>query len=127
MRAWRAGGAIVIGGSVAACLFPDLSVLSGDASTTSDATVDAAIDAVSDAAPPNETSVGDAHVSPCTMAHTFCDDFDQGALGATWGGVHSKPAPVLSSIAVTPPNALEAIITSSSNDQSFVWKNFPRS
>lgn len=106
----------IVAGGVAACaLFPDLSSLgegSADASDVSAPDVSDAPDGASDAG-------FDAPSSPCNAPHLFCDDFDHGALGATWDDkiVQSGPL-VLSPQAVTPPYSLEATATSSGSESS---------
>jgi hypothetical protein len=50
--------------------------------------------------------------SPCVAPHTFCDDFDQGALGARWSS-ETSDAGYLSldpSTWVSPPNSLLAFV-----------------
>jgi hypothetical protein len=117
--------------AVCACacgLFPDLSTLSADAGDAGDAsndsTVDAARDTGSDA---GGDASADARPSPCTATHLFCDDFDQGALGAKWDSVHMTSGPLVLSTTnvVTPPNALEATASTSSDTESMLTKHFP--
>jgi hypothetical protein len=100
---------LVVLASVSACgLFPDLGPLSGGDAGASDAAFDVTNDATNDA-PPSDAGP-DVKTSPCAAKHTFCDDFDDGALGATWdypnnglGGTLSQ-----STNAVTPPYAFQA-------------------
>ena len=52
----------------------------------------------------------DAAVSPCASAHAFCDDFDQGALGARWDdrNVTGGPLDVDDASFRSPPFAFRA-------------------
>ncbi|MCA9583830.1 MAG: hypothetical protein KC657_00555 [Myxococcales bacterium] len=52
----------------------------------------------------------------CAAPNTFCDDFDQGALGATWDDIERTHGDVkLSQEALSPPNALAAGVTPGTN------------
>jgi len=83
---------------VSSCLFPDLGPLSGaDAGgndgapsdvVTNDVATDAQLDATNDA-PPSDAGL-DVKASPCATQHTFCDDFDDGSLGATWDNIDNS-------------------------------------
>ena len=86
---------LALGGALAACfLLPATDGLSGGSTGPSDAAseptpVDGAVDGGCDA--------------------TFCDDFDNGPLGAAWTEIHGADAGWLSlgAPSVSPPNALE--------------------
>ena len=93
---------------VSSCLFPDLSALSGSDASTLDATSD-----VTTFDAPNDTKASDAgldvRTSPCTSPHTFCDDFDDGSLGATWDKtVNTGGSLSQSKNAISPPYSLQA-------------------
>jgi hypothetical protein len=89
-------------------LFPDLGSLSGDDAGGSDATADVTTDAISDAGPTDAPL--DVKKSPCAVQHTFCDDFDDGSLGATWDKTNNGAGGTLSQStnAVSPPYAFQA-------------------
>ena len=99
---------------VSSCLFPDLGPLSGDdaggSDATTDATKDVALDVTNDVAvdaPPSDAGP-DVKKSPCAQQHTFCDDFDDGGLGATWDYTNNGGGGTLSQTtnAVSAPYAL---------------------
>ncbi len=114
---WSVAG-FVAAGALGACLFPDLSALRGDASDGG------ANDVVTDASDAGEDGPpSDAAASPCVASHTFCDDFDENPLGAKWDTITSQVGPlVLSSDAISPPNALEATIMSGAFGNSMLVK-----
>ncbi len=107
---------------VSSCLFPDLGGLSGDdAGGPDDATADVTkadgandvtpdtSDATFDVGPPSDAGL-DVKTSPCAVKHTFCDDFDNGSLGATWDKTDNGGGGTLSQSAnaVTPPYSFQA-------------------
>lgn len=86
-----------LSGAIAACfLLPGVGELTGGSSGGDAALADAA----------REASDG---ASTCDA--TFCDDFDRGALGATWTEVRGLDAGFMSlgAPAVSPPNALQIV------------------
>ncbi|HEY1954001.1 MAG TPA: hypothetical protein VGH28_00265 [Polyangiaceae bacterium] len=107
MRAVRvAAGLICIG--FAACFFPDLGALSGN-----DAGPDGASDATANDAAVNDAAMNDASADagPCAAQHVFCDDFDDGPLGAKWDSPYLTDGGALGLTtvhAVTAPSALAA-------------------
>jgi hypothetical protein len=106
--------------AAAACLFPDVSDLEHPFETPDATTTDAGVDAKLDGTTTSDAS--DAAVSPCTSQHTFCDDFDHGALGGAWDSKQTSSGLALSSSAVTAPFALEA--TASNGDAPALVKHF---
>jgi len=105
---------LVLLASLSGCgLFPDLSLLSGEDAGGSDAMSDATSDVstfdVTSDAPPSDAGL-DVKKSPCSQPHTFCDDFDDGSLGATWDKSDNTGGGILSQStnAVSPPYAFQA-------------------
>ena len=86
---------------LAACgLFPDVSSLGGPGSDASAPEVGA-----------GDADAGDA--GPCASQHVFCDDFDDGPLGAKWDSPYKTDGGGLALTtlhAVSPPNALAATL-----------------
>jgi hypothetical protein len=115
----RAPNVVIACLGVAACgLFPDLADLTrGDAASPDGAADVASVDAGAD-----------ARTSPCTAVHAFCDDFDHGALGATWDSVVVQSGPVaLSTVnVVTVPDSFQATANATGSPSALV-KNFPSS
>lgn len=116
---------------VSACgLFPDVGSLSGDAggsdatndvTTTSDATPDVTTDAPTDAGL-------DVKKSPCAQQHTFCDDFDDGSLGATWDKPNSSGGTLSQTTnAISPPYAFQAQVSGSGHPYALLEKYLPAS
>src|SRR5678815_5383821 len=106
---------LVLLASITACgLFPDLGPLSGGDAGGSDAvadgTNDVSIDVTNDA-PPSDAGL-DVKKSPCTVQHTFCDDFDDGSFGAKWDNSDNGSGGTLSQTtnAVSPPYAFQATV-----------------
>lgn len=123
---------LVVLAFVSACgLFPDLGALSGEDAGGSDATTDvSALDATNDTAldaPASDAGL-DVKKSPCAQQHTFCDDFDDGSLGATWdksdnsGGTLSQ-----TTNAVSPPYAFQAQVSGSGHPYALLEKYLPAS
>jgi hypothetical protein len=115
---------------LSSCLFPNLGSLSGDDAGGSDATTDVtndgtpASDATSDGGP---TDAGlDVKTSPCAVQHTFCDDFDDGSLGARWDKTDNGGGGTLSqsSNAVTPPFSFQAQVPGGSNHPYALLQKF---
>jgi hypothetical protein len=120
---------------VSSCLFPDLGPLSGDDAGNGDATSDVkgsdvSSDVTNDAAldgPPSDAGL-DVKTSPCATKHTFCDDFDDGAVGATWDNIDNGVGGTLSQTtnAVSAPYALEAKVPSGpGHPYAMLQKYFP--
>jgi hypothetical protein len=121
-------------GTVAACLFPDLSKLEGDASAPdvvaadmgSDVTSDVVTDAGSDAA----TDGADAgYCASLSGTHSLCEDFDEGLFSAKFAMVHATPGASVASNGTefkSPPDSLFAIIDAgaSGNQQAYMTKAF---
>jgi hypothetical protein len=102
---WRR---LLLVSTLAGCsLLTNLDTLATD---TSDASTDVATDAGTDSPGPDGGDGG-----KCSPP-AFCDDFDQGALGARWSGVQTSSfaALSLSNDAVSPPNAFSAVISAGS-------------
>jgi len=119
MRAARALAVVAAGVAGACGLFPDVSPLESDAG------VEAGVDANgSDARADAPIDAAEASTSPCDAQHTFCDDFDTGALGAKWDSTDVESGPMmLATTAVSPPYSLEAQ-TSSSGETTALVKHF---
>lgn len=87
MMRWAYGIGVALGCLAAACLLPELRGLAGDGADAStlvdgssgDANVDGSADGAVDVGP-------DVPRAPCPDS-SFCDDFDQGALGARWSAI----------------------------------------
>jgi hypothetical protein len=110
-------------------LFPDVSELThssdagGDDVVQSDA---AKTDAGADSAIVDGAS-GDG-ASPCSSQHVFCDDFDDGGLGATWDDKYETVGPLSLStaFAVSQPRSLFASAPgTASGDESALGKKLP--
>ncbi len=102
-------------------LLTNLDALSGGGDAS-----DAAGDVLGDVLGDASGDGSDAKTSPCTAVHSFCDDFDHGALGATWDGVVVQSGPLVYSTSneITPPNSLEATGNATGSPTELV-KNFP--
>jgi len=122
---------------VSSCLFPDLGPLSGDdaggADATTDATKDVALDVTNDVAKtdgaPSDAGA-DVKTSPCAVKHTFCDDFDDGGLGATWDNTNNGAGGTLSQTtnAVSAPYAFQAQVPGGGGHPwASLEKSFPAS
>lgn len=120
---------------VSSCLFPDLGALSSDDAGSSDATTDVTKDVVGDVTPDTISDAGssdaapDVKTSPCAVKHTFCDDFDDGGLGATWDNIENGGGGTLSqsSNAVSPPFAFQAQVPSGGHPYAILQKYLPAS
>jgi hypothetical protein len=124
MRVWL----VAFLGAAACGLFPDTSSLSGGDAGAADATTDVGVaDAEAGTSDAPSDAPSDALVSPCSAAHTFCDDFDQTALGATWDEkiLLSGPLALTSAKVVSPPNALQATAAAKGGDETALGKAFP--
>jgi hypothetical protein len=129
---------LVLLASVSACgLFPDLGSLSGDAggndaapdvTTQKDATPDVTNDTTTtDVTPPGDAGL-DVKTSPCTVKHTFCDDFDDGSIGAAWDKVANGVGGTVSQStnAVSPPFAFQAQVPAGpGHPYAALEKDFP--
>jgi hypothetical protein len=109
----------VASGAALACgLFPDVGTLEADGSAGDVTNGKDVVVIPSDGGGDG----GDAGfgLSPCTTTHTFCDDFDQGSLGAIWDQVATQSGPLVFSTTnfVTPPHALQAPATSAGSPSS---------
>jgi hypothetical protein len=97
-----------------------------DAGPSDGGPFDAGTDAGGDASPGDSApdaatkdAGGDASTSPCTTppaTSIFCDDFDQGALGATWDSVDTTFLGLDTLEPASPPRSLSAIFTPAGAD-----------
>lgn len=125
MKVVHAAAVLSLAGA-AACLFPDLGSL-GDGGV--DATgPDAPPDAPSSDAP-SADAAGDA--GPCSGQHVFCDDFDDGPLGANWDSKYLTDGGALGLTTVhatSTPNALAATVAQTGpgiEGEAELQKNLP--
>jgi hypothetical protein len=113
---------------VSSCLFPDLGSLSSGDAGGSDATTDVVTDVTNDVtldAPPSDAGL-DVKKSPCTQSHTFCDDFDDGSLGATWDKIDNAGGTLAQSTnAASPPYAFEARVPAGGHPSVVLEKYLP--
>lgn len=126
----RAGLIVIVAAALAGCsALTDLGDLTtGDAAAADVVVSDTGAPETSAEASMDAASDGGADVktSPCGAVHAFCDDFDHGALGATWDSVVVQSGPLVYSTSnvITPPHALQATANTNGSPTNLV-KNFP--
>jgi hypothetical protein len=108
-------------GLTACSLLVDTSDLAGG-SASSDASADATIGAPGDGSPALDAGrddSGDAAKSSCGAVHVFCDDFDQGTLGATWDLLLMGAGPITldTMLSTSPPRSMRVGVIGAAGDR----------
>jgi hypothetical protein len=117
---------------VSACLFPDLSGLSTDASVadaTSDVVGDTRPDAMNgDGAPDGSEASALGFCASLGASHTFCDDFDEGPYGTGFASLHTSMHASMGldgAEYTSPPFSFFATIDAgTSSDDAFMVRDF---